>query len=125
MRTATRFKRSFDLKDTSCTIISDQENAIDAAVSSIRNHRRQLEEYVEAHPLFLDSLRPVTVKRGPEVVELMAEAARKSNVGPIAAVAGVLADLAVKEMHRTGSEVAVIENGGEISAISNEPIDVA
>jgi ApbE superfamily uncharacterized protein (UPF0280 family) len=43
----------------------------------------------------------------------------------MAAVAGVLADLAVKEMALQGSEVAVVENGGEVSASSDMPIDVA
>jgi ApbE superfamily uncharacterized protein (UPF0280 family) len=56
---------------------------------------------------------------------LMAEASEKANVGPMAAVAGVLADLAVEDMALAGSEVAVVENGGEVSAISNQPIDIA
>jgi ApbE superfamily uncharacterized protein (UPF0280 family) len=43
----------------------------------------------------------------------------------MAAVAGVLADLAVKDMLRAGCKVTVVENGGEISAMSNAPIDVA
>jgi ApbE superfamily uncharacterized protein (UPF0280 family) len=43
----------------------------------------------------------------------------------MAAVAGVLADLAVKDMVREGCEVAVVENGGEVSAVSNMTIDVA
>ncbi len=55
----------------------------------------------------------------------MAQAAEKAGVGPMAAVAGVIADLAVNDMINTGCEVAVVENGGEISATSNMPIDVA
>jgi ApbE superfamily uncharacterized protein (UPF0280 family) len=55
----------------------------------------------------------------------MAEAAYKAGVGPMAAVAGVLADLAVAEMVSKGAKVAVVENGGEISLSSNKPIDVA
>ena len=55
----------------------------------------------------------------------MANAAEKANVGPMAAVAGVLADLAVKDMLAAGCEVAVVEDGGEVSAVSNMPIDVA
>lgn len=43
----------------------------------------------------------------------------------MAAVAGVIADLAVSEMTREGCEVAVVEDGGEISAVSNRPVDVA
>jgi ApbE superfamily uncharacterized protein (UPF0280 family) len=55
----------------------------------------------------------------------MAEAAQKACVGPMAAVAGAIADLAVEEMKRVDCRVAVIENGGEIMADSNVPIDVA
>jgi ApbE superfamily uncharacterized protein (UPF0280 family) len=55
----------------------------------------------------------------------MANAAEKAKVGPMAAVAGVLADLAVKDMLAAGCEVAVVEDGGEVSAVSNMPIDVA
>jgi ApbE superfamily uncharacterized protein (UPF0280 family) len=43
----------------------------------------------------------------------------------MAAVAGVLADLAVKAMVSAGCKVAVVENGGEISAFSNRPVDIA
>jgi hypothetical protein len=55
----------------------------------------------------------------------MAQAAEKAGVGPMAAVAGVIADLAVNDMINTGCEVAIVEDGGEISATSNIPIDVA
>ncbi len=55
----------------------------------------------------------------------MAQAAQKANVGPMAAVAGVIADLAVNDMLKTGCKVAVVEDGGEISANSDRPIDVA
>jgi ApbE superfamily uncharacterized protein (UPF0280 family) len=56
---------------------------------------------------------------------MMAEAAAKADVGPMAAVAGAIADLAVEEMKRVGCEVAVVENGGEIAADANQPVDVA
>jgi ApbE superfamily uncharacterized protein (UPF0280 family) len=55
----------------------------------------------------------------------MAEAAEKADVGPMAAVAGVLADLAVQDMLSAGCEVAVVEDGGEISAVSDTAVDVA
>jgi ApbE superfamily uncharacterized protein (UPF0280 family) len=43
----------------------------------------------------------------------------------MAAVAGAIADIAVEDMTREGCEVAVVEDGGEISAVSNRPVDVA
>ncbi len=124
MKTKNLFKRAFRLKESNCTIISDRESAIEKAVSSIEHHRKQLENYIQGHPEFLYSLQPVPVEKGPKIVRLMAEASLKANVGPMAAVAGVLADLAVEEMIHAGSKVAVVENGGEVSAISNQPIDI-
>jgi len=118
-------KRAFRLKESNCTIISDKESAIEKATSSIKHHRRQLEKYIKEYPRFLHSLEPVAVEDGPEVVRLMAEASAKADVGPMAAVAGVLADLAVEELISDGCKVAVVENGGEVSAISDQPVDIA
>jgi ApbE superfamily uncharacterized protein (UPF0280 family) len=119
------FKRAFRHKESNCTIIADKEDSIETAISSIERHRRLLEEYIKEHPQFLFSLEPVAVDTAPEVVRLMAEASEKADVGPMAAVAGVLADLAVQDMINHGCKVAVVENGGEVSAISNQPIDIA
>ena len=118
-------KRAFRLKESNCTIISDKEGAIEKAISSIKYHRKQLEKYIKEHPRFFYSLEPVPVDNGPKVVMLMAEASEKADVGPMAAVAGVLADLAVEAMLNAGCKVAVVENGGEVSAVSNQPIDIA
>ena len=52
----------------------------------------------------------------------MAEAAFVANVGPMAAVAGALADLAVEAMGEVGAKVRVVENGGEIAAISEKDV---
>ena len=81
--------------------------------------------YVRANPKFLHTLTPIPAPEKPLVAKLMAEAARKADVGPMAAVAGAIADLAVEDMKRIGCEVAVVENGGEIYAESNQPVDVA
>ena len=119
------YREAFSLKESQCNVIADKPEGIQAAKDSIRRHRRKLEQYIKTNPTFFHTLEPVTLPNEPLVATLMAEAAEKANVGPMAAVAGVLADLAVKDMLRAGCEVAVVENGGEISAMSNAPIDVA
>jgi ApbE superfamily uncharacterized protein (UPF0280 family) len=91
----------------------------------LTRNRQALEEYVRINPKFLLSLKPVKVPTEPLVAKLMVEASEKADVGPMAAVAGVLADMAVKDMLNAGCKVAVVENGGEISAVSNQPVDVA
>jgi len=125
MKKENLFKQAFRLKESNCTIISDKESAIEKAISSIKHHRKQLEEYIQKHLQFLHSFEPVAVDDGPEVVRLMALASAKAGVGPMAAVAGVLADLAVEEMLGEGCRVAVVENGGEVSAVSDQPVDIA
>jgi ApbE superfamily uncharacterized protein (UPF0280 family) len=119
------FRRVFELKESRGTIITDKENALDIAVASLRRNREALENFTKANPKFLFSLKPVEAPDQPLVAKLMAEAAEKADVGPMAAVAGVLADLAVQDMLDAGCEVAVVEDGGEISAASNIPVDVA
>lgn len=124
MKTKSLFKRSFEYKETRCTIIADRESAINVAILSIKHYREQLERYIKDNPKFLYSLQPVHVDKGPTIVKLMAEAAERANVGPMAAVAGVLADLVVKDMALNGAKVAVVEDGGEVCAVSDRPIDV-
>jgi ApbE superfamily uncharacterized protein (UPF0280 family) len=119
------FKQAFEQGESICTLISDREDAIEAAASSIKFHRKKLEKFVQEHPLFLYALQPIHVETGPEVIRLMTGAARRADVGPMAAVAGVLADLAVEAMVMEGAEVAVVEDGGEVSLVSDRPIDIA
>jgi ApbE superfamily uncharacterized protein (UPF0280 family) len=123
--TRSLFKENFTLKETQCTIISDKQKVIQTAIESIKRNRQELEIYVRANPKFLHTLKPIPPPEKPLVAKMMALAAEKAGVGPMAAVAGVIADLAVNDMTREGCEVAVVEDGGEISAISNTPVDVA
>lgn len=113
------------MKESRGTIIADRENALDIAVESLKRNRKALEDYSKTNPRFLFSLKPVKIPDKPLVAKLMAEAAEKAGVGPMAAVAGVLADLAVQDMLNAGCETAVVEDGGEVSAVSNVPVDVA
>jgi hypothetical protein len=119
------FKEHFTHKESQCTIISNQKQAMQAAKESIQRNYLELELYVRSNPKFLYSLMPVIVPEKPLVARLMAEAARKADVGPMAAVGGAIADLALEDMLRLGCEVAVVEDGGEISAKSNQPVDIA
>lgn len=119
------FREFFILKETQCTIISDSQKAIQTAIESIKRNRQELELYVRANPKFLYTLTPLVAPDNPLVARLMALAAEKANVGPMAAVAGAIADVAVEDMIRGGCEVAVVEDGGEIFAVSNISIDVA
>lgn len=76
--------------------------------------RRQLEEYLIIHPQFKTSLIPVeTLPEAPVTAYQMAAAAAIAGVGPMAAVAGAIADH-IGQMLRQYSRDVIVENGGDI-----------
>jgi ApbE superfamily uncharacterized protein (UPF0280 family) len=84
------------------------------AYELVLKYRRVLEEYIEGHPLFLTSLEPLAAeKNAPPLVIDMAEAAQKAGVGPMAAVAGAIAEAVGRELSAFSPEV-IVENGGDI-----------
>jgi len=112
-------------KESNILFQSDRAEAIDAAVEAVQHHRLELETYIRLHPHFVEALQPIPVEPvAPLIVRRMADATARADVGPMAAVAGALADLAVEAMVQAGSRVSIVENGGEVSAISQEPFTV-
>ena len=118
-------RQGFQIDETIGVIISDDERYLLLGLESLRRHRDDLKEYIKENPLFEHSYDPVEVGNVPEVVKRMSEASIQSKVGPMAAVAGVIADLAAEDMVEAGAKVAVIENGGEIIAFSDRTLSVA
>ena len=106
---------SWTYKETDVLIKADVREAIEVAKKSIIKHRNDLERYIARNPLFKLSLDPVDVEAGaPKVVKLMAEGAKLAGVGPMAAVAGTLAQLAVEDAVAAGARNVLIDNGGDI-----------
>ena len=78
------------------------------------NYRRELKEYIKHDPGFYSSLEPVDVEAGsPEIVKAMAAAGRKAGVGPMAAIAGAVAEFVGRDIGRFSDEL-IVENGGDI-----------
>lgn len=94
--------------------IQAQHNLKDKALKSVLKHRSSLEEYIKHHPLFLTTLEPYQVEEdAPAIVRDMAEASQVAGVGPMAAVAGAIAEAIGKDLLRFSPEV-IVENGGDI-----------
>lgn len=94
-----------------------------AVTREIVRQRAILEEYIRRHPDFQHSLQPVAVKDdAPEVARRMACAAQKAGVGPMAAVAGAMAQLAVEAGLEAGADEAIVDNGGDIYLLAAEPV---
>ncbi len=76
--------------------------------------RASLENYIEKDPAFLHSLVPVELKAGaPPLAVVMAEAAQCAGVGPMAAVAGAIAQEVGRALLKHSKDV-IVENGGDI-----------
>jgi ApbE superfamily uncharacterized protein (UPF0280 family) len=81
---------------------------------SVLKHRRQIEAYIETNPEFQRSLLPLKEDPyAPEIVREMIRTSRLAQVGPMAAVAGAMAESVSKDL-LTLSEEVVVENGGDI-----------
>jgi len=114
------------VEEANLLILSDLPRGIEVAVESVSAHMAELKGYLELNPSFRLALLPFDVEgSAPRVVRMAASAATCAGVGPMAAVPGALADLAVSRMQEIGCDVSLVENGGEISAASERPILVA
>ena len=112
-------------KESHVLFQSESSEVIEATITSIRVNRSELEDYPPSHPKFLYSLRPISIEATvPNVVNIMAESTRPLNFGPMAVIAGALADLVVELMREVDAKIAIIENGGEVSVHSERVFTV-
>jgi ApbE superfamily uncharacterized protein (UPF0280 family) len=128
------YKTHFSEKESDITIISELKEAILRAKRSFYQHRENLETYAAQHKQFLTSLSPIKVDTELKIVKIMADAAFICDVGPMAAVAGALADLMLASMKGRGNteigdytpaKICLVENGGEIAIDSIKPMTIA
>lgn len=84
------------------------------AVESIMRHRRGLEQYLLANPDFLRSLTPLpSDPLAPPLVKAMLAGAQVAGTGPMAAVAGAIAQAVAQDLKALAGAV-VVENGGDL-----------
>jgi hypothetical protein len=101
------------VKETDLYIKAAQDLGEKARHSVIR-HRYQLEQYIFRHPEFLRSLVPLAADEfAPPIVRDMIRAAQYAGVGPMAAIAGAMAEFVGKDLLGESTEI-MVENGGDI-----------
>lgn len=120
------YERKWAFRETELTIKSDSERAIEVAIGASLEARRRLEKFVARYPEFRSSLEPVRLDEGsyPKVVELMLRAAEIVGVGPFAAVAGSISQLAAEAGMGAGAANILVDNGGDISMIGDRDFRV-
>ncbi|HIP62690.1 MAG TPA: UPF0280 family protein [Archaeoglobus profundus] len=115
-------KYKFRYKETIVTILAEDDKFYEIAVNAILEARKKIELYIKRDPFFYVTLEPYDCKG--EIVERMCKASNLAGVGPMATVAGVIAQYAVEKMVDAGARFAVIENGGDIAMYIDRPIVV-
>ncbi len=81
---------------------------------SVLKYRHQLETYIATNPQFQESLVPLTDDpHAPEIVREMIRTSQLARVGPMAAVAGAMAEMVSRDLLKLSKEV-IVENGGDI-----------
>lgn len=95
---------------------SFQEEMKAAALTKVKELRAILETYLLIDPVFGKTFEPRRVEpNAPEIVRIMAEAAERAGVGPMAAVAGAFSEAVGRYlMDRFDIQELVVENGGDI-----------
>lgn len=96
------------------------------ATELVLQYRLQLENYIVKHPLFLATLDPLPMDfLAPPLVRAMLAAAQQAGVGPMAAVAGSIAEFVGKALAAEGVEEIIVENGGDIYVQRRKECSVA
>ena len=117
-------RRLVRIKETIASIVADPE-FFAPAEAEIARRRQDIEEYIARDPRFLTALEPYEVAPdAPAVVRQMAGAAARAGVGPMAAVAGAIAECAVRAMVAAGAGHAIVDNGGDIAMRIARPVTV-
>ena len=88
----------------------------------ILRQRMELINYIRKNREFLTSFEPVEVEDAPFIANVMSEAGRIAEVGPMAAVAGTISELSMNFLIKSGAKYAIVENGGDIAIKTNKDV---
>jgi len=111
------------VKETDLSICADKALGADAR-ELVFQQRSIIESFIERYPAFLKSLQPWKPPGpAPRIIGDMADAGEKAGVGPMAAVAGAIAEHVGSGLLHRCREV-IVENGGDIFLKTEDPVVV-
>ena len=114
---------AFDVKvrETDLSIRAHGDQSAEA-LKLVKRLRADIEMYAERHPGFIESLDPwPDDAAAPDVVREMLRSTARYGVGPMAAVAGAIAQAVGRKLLEHSNEV-IVENGGDIFLQMNRPV---
>jgi ApbE superfamily uncharacterized protein (UPF0280 family) len=113
VRTDDLVKFEVTVKETDL-LVRAESNLSNETRDSVLKYRHQLETYISMNPEFQRSLIPLAEDlHAPELVREMIRVSQVARVGPMAAVAGAMAEWVSKDLLKLSKEV-ITENGGDV-----------
>ncbi|MBW2252157.1 MAG: UPF0280 family protein [Deltaproteobacteria bacterium] len=104
--------------------IHSAENLEHIARELILRYRGYIETYIKKHPEFEKTLQPLKVNEPvPNIISDMTQAGEKAGVGPMASVAGAVAEHVGIGLLEHADEV-IVENGGDLFIKTENPVTV-
>ncbi len=114
--------QSFSYRGSNFRLCSSRPELITA---EIIRQRELLEDYILLQPQFKTTLEPIGLLPGaPPIAERMAAAASQTGVGPLAAVAGAIAQFAGEAALSGGADEVIVDNGGDLYVASPKPLRI-
>jgi Uncharacterized conserved protein len=106
---------TFEVKELETDLLISARTSLESkARQSILNYREDIQSYIRKDRNFFTSLEPLAVDSdAPRIVKAMADAGRRASVGPMAAIAGAVAEFVGRDLLVYTDEV-IVENGGDI-----------
>lgn len=99
--------------ETDLMVLAERELR-DEARAAARDARRQIQTHGALHPEFFSARQPLPVEESAPTVALrMYHAGQTAGTGPMAAVAGAVAEYVARALSELSGEV-IVENGGDL-----------
>ncbi len=109
-----------EIEETAATIAADREY-IGPAVDAMKSARLDIERMIRRDDFFLTTIEPYEPpKDSPQVIKRMCDASRNAGVGPMATVAGAIAQVGTEAMAINGCQHGWVDNGGDIALLLSE-----
>jgi ApbE superfamily uncharacterized protein (UPF0280 family) len=117
-------RAKLEMGETAATIAAMGEH-IEAAVEAIKSARAEIERQIRRDRFFLTTLEPYEPPEDAgRVVSRMCSASLKAGVGPMATVAGVIAQEAMEAMVAHGCTHGWVDNGGDVALVLDRPATI-